>query len=258
MWGESQDKAFQEVKAALISSQTLCAFNPTLETIVSVDASSFGLGAVLRQRQPEDKVLHPVAYISRVLSDTEKNYAQIEKEALAVTWACERFQNYLLGLHFQIETDHKPLVLLLSNKPLDQLPIRVQRFRLRMMRFDYIIAHVPGKQLQIADALSRAPVSSATDADYQFQKEVSAYVELMIQTLPATVHQLQVVQEAQDSDVTCTQIKSYYQHGWPDQMRLQGTLKQYFPVKDELSVTNDLLLRGNRLVIPQSLRSEML
>ena len=72
MWGESQDKAFQEVKAALISSQTLCAFNPTLETIVSADASSFRLGAVLRQRQPEDKVLHPMAYISRVLSHREK------------------------------------------------------------------------------------------------------------------------------------------------------------------------------------------
>ena len=90
MWGESQEKAFQEVKAALISSQTLCAFNPTLETIVSYRCV---LGAILRQRQPEDKVLHPVAYISRVLLDTEINYAQIEKEALAVTWACERFQN---------------------------------------------------------------------------------------------------------------------------------------------------------------------
>ena len=55
----------------------------------------------------------------------------------------------LIGLHFQIETDHKPLVPLLSAKPLDQLPIRVQRFRLRMMRFDYVITHVPGKNLQI-------------------------------------------------------------------------------------------------------------
>ena len=132
-WDDAQEKAFREVKAALISGETLCAFNPTLETIVLADASSFGVGAVLRQRQPEDKTLHPVAYISRVMSETEKNYAQIEKEALAITWACERFQNYLLGLRFQIETDHKPLVPLLSTKPLDQLPIRVQRFRLRMM-----------------------------------------------------------------------------------------------------------------------------
>ena len=257
-WDEPQEKAFQSVKTAMISAETLRAFNPRLETIVSADASSFGVGAVLRQRQPEDNTLHPVAYISRVLSDAEKNYAQIEKEALAITWSCERFQNYLLGLHFQIETDHKPLVPLLSTKPLDQLPIRVQRFRLRLMRFDYVITHVPGKQLQTADALSRSPVSSATDADYEFQKDVSAYVDLLVQTLPATDHQLQVVREAQDADVTCTQIKSYCQHGWPDRTRLQGTLKNYLPVKDELSITNGLLLRGNRLVIPQSLQSEML
>ena len=64
-----------------------------------------------------------------------------------------------------------------------------------MMRFDYVITHVPGKQLQIANALSRSPVSLATDADYQFQKDVSAYVDLLVQTLPATNHQLQVVQE---------------------------------------------------------------
>ena len=144
----------------------MCAFNPTLETIVSADASSFGLGAVLRQRQPEEKTLCPVVYISRVMSETEKKYAQIKKEALAVTWACERFQDYLLGLRFHIETDHKPLVLLLSTKPLDQLPIRVQTFRLRMIQFEYTITHVPGKQLQIADALPRSPVSSATDTDY--------------------------------------------------------------------------------------------
>ena len=257
-WETSQETAFQNIKAALISSETLCAFNPTLETIVSADASSFGLGAVLRQRQPEDKTLRPVAYISRVMSETEKKYAQIEKEALAVTWACERFQDYLLGLRFHMETDHKPLVPLLSTKPLDQLPIRVQRFRLHMMRFEYTITHVPGKQLQIADALSRSPVSSATDTDYELQKDVSAYVDLLVQTLPASDHQLQLVRQAQDCDETCTQIKSYCLNGWPDRARLQGVIKKYQPVKDELSVTHGLVLRGNRLVIPKSLQQEML
>ena len=80
------------------------------------------------------------------MTTTEQRYAQIEKEALGVTWACERFQDYLVGMRFHIETDHKPLVPLLSSKNLDELPIRIQRFRLRLMRFCYSISHVPWLQ----------------------------------------------------------------------------------------------------------------
>ena len=257
-WGESQETAFQEVKSALASSETLSTYDPSLPTVVSADASSFGLGAVLQQKQPSGNTLRPIAYISRALTDTERNYAQIEKEALAVTWACERFQNYLTGLHFHVETDHKPLVPLLSNKPLDQLPIRVQRFRLRMMRFDFSITHVPGAELQIADALSRSPVSLVSDADNEFQKEVSAYVDLLVQNLPATDKRLQEIQNAQDDDITCSQLKYYCQNEWPHRSKIQGLLKKFIPVKDELSVSKGLLLRGSRLVIPQSLQSEIL
>ena len=83
--------------------------------------------------------------------------AQIEKESLALTWACERFCDYLIGKPFHMLTDYKPLVSLLSSKPLDSLPLRVQCFRMRLMRFTYIISHVPGKDLTVADILSRAP-----------------------------------------------------------------------------------------------------
>ena len=113
---------------------------------MSADASSYGLGAVIIQKQP-DGHFRPIAYISRALTPTEQKYAQIEKEALAVTWAGERFQHYLLGMHFRIETDHKPLIPLLSSKNLDEMPIRVQRFRLRLMRYSYFISYVPGKSI---------------------------------------------------------------------------------------------------------------
>ncbi len=90
------------------------------------------------------------------MSNTGKRYAQIEKEALASTWACEKFSDFILGKHIDLETDHKPLVPLLGSKNLDSLPPRILRFRLRLDRFDYTISHIPGKQLHIADTLSRA------------------------------------------------------------------------------------------------------
>lgn len=79
------------------------------------------------QEQP-DGSWRPVAYTSRALTNTEQRYAQIEKEALAATWACERFSDYLQGMHFHLEMDNKPLVPLLGSKHLNDLPLRVQRF----------------------------------------------------------------------------------------------------------------------------------
>jgi len=151
---------------------------------VSADASSFGLDAVLMQRHMEWR---PIAYISRSLSETEQSYAQVEKEALAVTWACERLSTYLLGLSFTIETDHKPLLALLRTKALDDLPPRVQRFRLRLLRFTYNITYVPGKALITADALSRAPVRRPlTEEEAQLEGEVQIFINMIRENLPAS------------------------------------------------------------------------
>ena len=70
----------------------------------------------------------PVAYAARAMSETETRYAQFEKEALAITWACGKFSTYILGNHISIETYHKPLVLLLGSKHQENLPPRVLRF----------------------------------------------------------------------------------------------------------------------------------
>lgn len=154
-WGPRQRESFEALKKELTQPTTLALYNPEAETKISADASSYGLGAVLLQKTPEG--WKPVAYASRSLTETERRYAQIEKEALAVTWASEKFSEYVLGKHYQLETDHKPLVPLLQDKRLDSLPPRILRFRLRLDRFDYTIYHVPGKELYAADTLSRAP-----------------------------------------------------------------------------------------------------
>ena len=248
MWGDEQERAFQSTKTSLSSSEVLTRYDATRPTVISADASSYGLGAVIRQKQPGG-VLRLVAYISRSLKGAEQHYAQIEKEALGVTWACERFQDYLLGKTFHIETDHKPLVPLLSNKPLSELPLRVQRFRLRLMRFNYTISHVPGKELSTADALSRLPVTEPSLKDVEFQKEVRAYLGAVVQSILATEKRLTEIQTAQMSDSTCQTLTQYCDKGWPSRSTLPGEMKPYYSVRNEITVHDGLLFHGSRIII---------
>lgn len=201
-WGESQRKAFEEVKQQLSSQPVLALYDPRKMTTVTADASSYGLGAVLTQKQ-SDGSWRPVAYASRALTNTDVRYAQIEKESLAATWACERFSDYLIGKQFCLETDHKPLVTLLGTKNLDELSARVQRFRMRLMRFTYSITYIPGKNLTVADTLSRAPVLMSSASDDEVRAEVETFVRAVMQSLPATEQRLEEIRQAQDEDEIC-------------------------------------------------------
>ena len=153
------------------------------------------------------------------MSDTEKCYAQIEKEALASTWACEKFSDYLLCLHFLIESDHKPLIPLLGSKCLESLPPRVLRFRLRLARFNYDITHVPGKLLYTADTLSRSPLPISKEVSpppFKSPEEVEAFIEGIVLTLPASESRLAAYWSAQQSDPVCQQVRQYCLTGWPE------------------------------------------
>ena len=116
---------------------------------ISADALLYGLGAVLLQKN--DQSWQPVTYASHTMTSIECRYAQVEKEAIALTWACKKFANYVLDKKFTIETDHKPLLPLLGNKSLHSLPLGILRFHLRLTRLEYEIIHVPGKSLVMAD-----------------------------------------------------------------------------------------------------------
>ena len=257
VWSEPQQKAFQQIKRQLSSTPVLALYHPDRLTTVSADSSSFGLGAVITQKQP-DATWRPVAYCSRSLSNTEQKYAQIEKEALALTFGCERFSDYLIGKQFHVETDHKPLVSLLGSKNLDELPIRIQRYRMRLMRFSYTISYVPGKQLVIADALSRAPLSSSTPSDDDFQAEVEMFVNAVIQSVPATEQRLKEIQEAQEADEIFQKLHQYCKNGWSHRQSVAGAVQPYLSAASEITVNNGLLLKGNRIIVPSVLRLDIL
>lgn len=257
-WSEVQENAFTDLKKSLASTPTLAHYDARRQTTLSTDASSYGLGAVLLQKQ-DDEQWRPVAYASRAMSPTEQRYAQIEKEALGITWASERFADYLIGLKFHIETDHKPLVPLLSTKNLEDLPARVLRFRMRMMRFSYTISHVPGKSLCTADALSRAPLTRPLNhEEKKLEADVKAFVDSIVKYLPATESRLEELRSQQQQDEVTRQLMTYCTEGWPDRFHLPGPLKPYWPEKDDLNIQQGLLMKGNRIVIPVSMRLDVL
>lgn len=148
-WEKPQQDAFEAIKDILSREPILTFFDVKKPVCVSVDASKCGLGAVITQDE------RPIAYASRSLTETEKRYAQIEKELLAVTFGLERFHQYTYGVNVTVENDHKPLENILR-KSLLQTPPRLQRLLLRLQKYDFNFKYVPGKQLIIADTLSRA------------------------------------------------------------------------------------------------------
>ena len=187
-WEAIQAESFTKLKEEISSPRVLALYDPLARTKISADASAYGLGAVLLQKQHDQ--WRPIAFSSRSLSETELRYAQIEKEALALTWALEKFSEYTLGKVIQLETDHKPLVPLLGQKSLDLLPPRVLRFRLRLMRFQYTIQHVPGKSLYTADTLSRAPLKDPSDTAAASSRETEQFVQAIRAVLPASADRL--------------------------------------------------------------------
>ena len=140
----------------------------------------------------------------------------------------------------------------------NKMPLRVQHFRVHLMRYQYSISHVASKELCTADTLSRAPVCNSDSQSEQLQQDVTANVNLVIAHIPTTEKRLLQIQKAQEEDPICQQVKLLYQNGWPGNKKFQKQLKPYAAVKFELNVVCGLLLRGSRIIIPSKLHSQMI
>ncbi|KAK3098958.1 hypothetical protein FSP39_024697 [Pinctada imbricata] len=256
-WDETQQSSFENIKRELCSTPILAHYDPSRQTIISSDSSSYGLGAVLIQKQ-EDESYRPIAFASRSLTNTEQRYAQIEKEALASTWACEKFSDFIVSLSVKIETDHKPLLALLGSKRMDELPARIQRFRMRLMRFDYSMTYVPGKHMYTADTLSRSPVGEITELDKLSEKETEALVDMIVGSIEASDKRLEEIRQNLPKDKVCSTLLHYVKEGWPDKFKLPEEIKPYWTHRGELNEQRGLLMKGNRLVIPKSMQKEIL
>ena len=158
-WGTSQEKAFHDSKKLLTSSNLLIHFDPSLPLTLACDASAYGIGAVLAHRL-SDGSEKLVGYVSRTLTKAEKNYSQLEKEGLSLVFGVKKFYSYLFGHSFELVTDHKPLLSLLSGqKPTSpQASARIHRWSLYLSSFEYTLKFRNTTAHGNADALSRLPL----------------------------------------------------------------------------------------------------
>ena len=248
VWTNAHQTAFQQLKAALTSESVMAHYDPTAPTHLRVDASPVGLGAILTQTQRG--VVRPVAYASRTLTDVERRYSQTEKEALAIVWGCERFHLYLYATEFELFTDHKPLEAIYH--PRSKPPARVERWTLRLQPYRFKVTYTPGKD-NPADVLSRLPIENQPFKERSIAEE---YINGVSRHSVPKATSLEEIQAASKQDKELQDVRNAIEQGtWT---RAHSNLTPYFQIRTELSVINDIVLRGTRIVVPKVLRERTL
>ncbi|XP_055714231.1 uncharacterized protein K02A2.6-like [Phlebotomus papatasi] len=244
LWEEKHRKAFETLKDMISTPETLSYFDNGRRTRVIADASPVGIGAVLVQFDGDNTTPQVIAYASKSLSKTEQRYCQTEREALALVWAVEKFSIYLIGREFELETDHKPLEIIF--KPQSRPCARIERWVLRLQSFRFRVIYKKGS-LNVADSLSRLATSKIQET---FDVEDDNMVRSIVESAAVDVTE---IEEASALDPEFGKLRESVMTGrWTEEV------KAYQPFRDELTVTGNILIRGNKLVVPGKIRSRML
>ena len=252
-WGPAQQEAFDAAKEALASDRVLVHYDPDKELILACDASPYGIGAVLSHRM-EDGSDKPIAFASRSLAPAEKKYSQLDKEGLAIIFGVKRFHQFLVGRHFIILSDHKPLQHLFretSGVP-TLASARIQRWALILGAYDYTIAYKPGPEHANADVLSRLPLPESP-SEVPIPGETVLSMEMLLSMLPVTAKQ---VRGWTDRDPVLSRIRQQVLKGW--QYSKDPSLQPFQQRKLELSVQDGCLLWGHRVIVPPQGRARMM
>ena len=225
-------------------------FDPTKRSILLVETSPVGLGAVLTKG---GKV---ISYASKTLSSVERRYSQIEREALAIAWDCHHFRMYLLGSHFKVVTDHKPL-LSIFNSPTSQASARIENWRLKLQSLNFEVLHSRG-DLNPTDCFSRH-LQGDTKCDLCVES-AEQYVSLEMYQATSMALSREEISKATRKDATLREVMNLVSTDrWDNLKPVEGvdpnTLKIFANIRNELtSVDGNLVLRGSHIVMPDALQ----
>jgi len=249
VWDEPQTRAFENVKGIITNAPVLGYYDPKEPLVLECDASQNGIGCSLWQQS------RPIAYASKSLTASEKLYANIERELLAVVFGCKRFHQFTYGRHVTVHSDHKPISAIMK-KPLSAAPPRLQRLLLSLQKYDITVQHVRGKDIPVSDYLSRHSVS---DTYPTLIEGLDTHVHSVKQQLHVTDRRLETIRQAIQDDRDMRILKQTILDGWPESRSdCDPAVTMFWNHRDELSFENDLIFRGQTLVIPKSLQPEMI
>ncbi len=253
-WNKEAEKAFETLKSELASMDVLTHFDPNEKVGLACDASSIGIGAVLFHKY-KDGTEKPIAYASKSLSNTERNYSQIEREALSIIYGTQKFHQYLFGRRFMLVTDHKPLLAIFGEKK--GIPVlaasRLQRWALKLACYSYEIQFKPTAQHGNADCLSRLPCGRDRQFEEQetYESVVCQLQDQKIQQLPIQAEEI-ATRTREDADLQ--KVLQMIKTGKKDTSIEEGYQKRM----DQLTEHRACILWGSRIVIPKSLRRHIL
>ena len=251
-WTKECDSAFKAAKAKIVDSNVLVHYDPNLPIRLAGDASAYGIGAVISHLM-EDGTEHPIAFASRTLLPNEKNYSQVEKEALSLIFGIRKFHTYLYGRKFTLVTDHKPLTTIFGEKKgiPPMAAARLQRWAIQLSAYTYEIEFRCTQEHSNADCLSRLPINCLSTVGHT--PEPAWFNRHQIESLPLTATQLA---QATRVDKTLSTVYKYITKGWHATVREE--LSTYAAKQEDLTVESGCILWGMRVVIPKKWREKLL
>ena len=195
---------------------------------------------------------HPIAYASQALTETETRYAQMEKEMLAIVFSVETFNDYTFGNKTIVFSNHKPLESILK-KPLHRAPKHLQGMIIRLQKYDLEERYEKGSKMFLADTLSRAFLPADKQDENEFE------IINMMKYLPVSEERLLLIQQDTEADGSLQVLKVVIQKGWPEHKSdVPSIISPYFNMRDEMSIQDGLIFKGERVVVPRASRSELL
>jgi transposase InsO family protein len=251
-WGPEQQESFDRLKQLMSNAPTLVVFDPSAPCTIVSDASNAAIGGVLLQDQ------QPVAYFSRSLTDTEKNWAIIEKETLALVCTIEHFRQYLFGAAFKCVTDHRSLITILKKS---DPPARIARLLLRLQHYTLELSYASGSSslLSIPDLLSRSVRRDQVQEPGVSDEAVSVFATAFALHVSMSNEKRAEYRREFTSDPVMIALTNTINDGWPDtKAQCPADLREFFEARYDIQCIDGLLLMGSRLVTPSKYREDVL